>query len=443
MRVILDVLHGPRKGRTFVFDSHDTFIVGRSRSVHCPIPEDTALSRDHFLIEINPPRCELRDLDSTNGTFVNERRVQRSRLGSGDQIVAGQSVFRVRVDGVPTHVGEVRSPTGSRIDTSLAFDGMPITCAGCGVLAPPDLDVASDSGEEIAGAILWWCELCRAQVAATPQPVPHYTTLRELGRGAMGVVYQARHNQTGRMVALKLIVPELGAARTAIERFMVEMSVMKQLKHPHIVEFLEQGSTRGQLWFAMEHVAGTNLEALANANKGNYPIPQACRMACQLLRGLEQAHNMGFVHRDIKPENILIGRTTEALVAKISDFGLAKSYSGMGLAKLTFSGEMRGTIPFMPPEQMLNFKTVLPSGDLYASAATLYYLITGQFIYDQVSLGGDLIRALLDESPVPIQQRRPDVPDNLAAVLTKCLSREAEDRYPTAHALRQALREFC
>ena len=115
MRVTLDVLHGPRKGRTFVFDSHDTFIVGRSRFVHCPIPEDTALSRDHFLIEINPPRCELRDLGSTNGTFVNERRVDRSRLGSGDQIVAGQSVFRVRVDGVPTHVGEVRSPTGSRI----------------------------------------------------------------------------------------------------------------------------------------------------------------------------------------------------------------------------------------------------------------------------------------------------------------------------------------
>ena len=93
MRVILDVLHGPRKGRKFTFYSHDTFIVGRSRFVHCPIPEDSALSRDHFLIEINPPRCELRDLGSTNGTFVNQRKVTRARLGSGDQIVAGQSVF--------------------------------------------------------------------------------------------------------------------------------------------------------------------------------------------------------------------------------------------------------------------------------------------------------------------------------------------------------------
>ena len=163
-------------------------------------------------------------------------------------------------------------------------------------------------------------------------------------------------------------------------------------------------------------------------------------MACQVLKGLEHAHSLGFVHRDIKPENILIGRTPEGLVAKISDFGLAKSFRGIGLSGLTFSGEMRGTIPFMPPEQMLDFKTVLPSGDLYATAATLYYLITGQFIYDQVAEGGDLIRTLLEEPPVPIQQRRPDVPDGLAAVLTKCLARDPDDRYPTAYALRQALR---
>src|SRR6266536_449509 len=99
MRVILDVVQGPRKGRSFVFDRHDTFIVGRSRSVHCPMPEDSALSRDHFLIEINPPRCEVRDLGSTNGTYVNEQKVERTRLTSGDRIAAGQSVFLVRVEG--------------------------------------------------------------------------------------------------------------------------------------------------------------------------------------------------------------------------------------------------------------------------------------------------------------------------------------------------------
>ena len=98
MRVILDVVQGPLKGRQFVLDRHDTFIVGRSRFVHCPMPEDMALSRDHFMIEINPPQCELRDLGSTNGTFVNNHRVDRVRLASGDLIAAGQSVFRVAVE---------------------------------------------------------------------------------------------------------------------------------------------------------------------------------------------------------------------------------------------------------------------------------------------------------------------------------------------------------
>ena len=107
-----------------------------------------------------------------------------------------------------------------------ASDGKPITCAGCGMLAPPDLDVAGDSGEEMAGAILWWCEPCRARVDATPQPVPTTPRSRELGRGAMGVVYQARHDQTGHMVALMVIVPDSAAARSAIEGFIREMTVM-------------------------------------------------------------------------------------------------------------------------------------------------------------------------------------------------------------------------
>jgi serine/threonine-protein kinase len=451
MRVILDVLQGPRKGRSFVFDRHDTFIVGRSRFVHCPMPEDSALSRDHFLIEINPPRCELRDLGSTNGTYVNDRRVERARLGAGDRIAAGQSVFRVRIEGMELEAsGDLTpSPTpspsrsGRTEPVALGPDGAPIPCAGCGTLAPPGIGIARGSGMRAGERVHWLCDLCRADVATSPQPVSHYTTIRELGRGAMGVVYLARHNSTGRMVALKLIVPESAATRSAIDRFLREMSVISQLKHPNIVEWLEQGANRGHFWFAMEHVTGTNLEALANANPGHYPIYQACRMACQVLKGLEHAHALGFVHRDIKPENILIGRTEGGLVAKISDFGLAKNYRAIGLSGLTFSGEMRGTIPFMPPEQMLDFKTVTPSGDLYALAATLYYLVAGAFIYDQVAEGGDLIRTLLEEQPVPIQRRRPEVPSGLAAVLEKCLSREPNDRYPTANALRQALRPFC
>jgi len=450
MRVILDVVQGPRKGRSFVFDRHDTFIVGRSRFIQCALPEDTALSRDHFLIEVSPPGAELRDLGSTNGTYLNESRVERARLATGDRIAAGQSVFLVRVeDGLnglkelaestpqPEATAEVEIPAG--LGGPLGM----IVCAGCGQKAPPGVDLASDSHTDLRESIQWLCDGCRAEAAVTPQPVPHYKTLREIGRGAMGVVYLAQDNQSGRKVALKLIVPESAAARSAVDRFLREMSVISQLKHPNIVEWLEQGATRGQFWFAMEYVSGVNLETLAHHQPGKYPIAQACRMAAQVLKGLEHAHRLGFVHRDIKPENILIGRVARGLVAKISDFGLAKSFRAIGLSGLTFSGEMRGTIPFMPPEQMLDFKTVAPTADLYSTAATLYYLISGKFLYDEVADGTDLIRTLLEEPTVPIRSRRPEVPAGLEAVLTRCLARLPADRYSTATEMRQALRPYC
>jgi hypothetical protein len=438
---MLDVLEGPQKGRSFVFERHDTFIVGRSRYVHCPMPEDMALSRDHFMIEINPPQCELRDLGSTNGTFVNNQRVDRVRLVSGDMIAAGQSVFRVGVKlGHALSSGDDLSGNGARPGTSTASQ---VRCAGCNCLAPQNLTIAGPGTGASTDAIEWWCALCRSEAASLPQPVPYYTTLRELGRGAMGVVYQARHNLTGQMVALKLIMPETATTRAAIDRFQREMSVISQLRHPNIVEWYEQGMTRGQFWFAMEYVVGTNLETLAKADPGRYPVNQACRLACQMLRGLGQAHQNGFVHRDVKPENILIANTSEGLTVKISDFGLAKSFRGVGLSGLTFSGEMRGTVPFMPPEQMLDFKTVTPLADLYATAATLYYLLTCQYVYDEPTGGGDLIRMLLEEPSIPVRTRRPDVDPALAEVIEKCLARDSKVRYPDATSMRHALKPFC
>jgi serine/threonine-protein kinase len=443
MRVILEVLQGPRKGRSFVFDRHDTFIVGRSRFVHCPMPEDMALSRDHFIIEINPPLCELRDLGSTNGTFVNNQRVDRIRLASNDLIAAGQNVFRVWVEHMPLSSSEEASAASSQLEVHAPAG---IRCSGCGTPAPQNITVAgfaTEAGTEVTEAVEWWCSLCRSEAAALPQPVPHYTTLREIGRGAMGVVYQARHNKTGAIVALKLIVPETATTLTAIDRFYREMSVIRQLRHPNIVEWYEQGKERGQFWFAMEYVAGTNLEALAKEHPGRYPIKQACRLTCQTLKGLELAHERGFVHRDIKPENVLIAQTSDELIAKISDFGLAKSFRVVGLSGLTFSGEMRGTVPFMPPEQLRDFKTVTPLADLYATAATLYYMLTCKYIYDEPSGGGDLIRMILEEQPVPIRQRRADIPPELGAVIAKCLARDPKDRYPDATSMRRALKPFC
>ena len=165
--------------------------------------------------------------------------------------------------------------------------------------------------------------------------------------------------------------------------------------------------TRGQFWFAMEYVAGTEPgdagqgRARPLSDQAGLPTdlsdPQGARASppARLRPPRHQARE----HPD-RPR-----RPTGSRV-KISDFGLAKSFRGVGLSGLTFSGEMRGTVPFMPPEQMLDFKTVTPLADLYATAATLYYLLTCQYIYDESAGGGDLIRMLLEETPIPIRTRR-------------------------------------
>ena len=164
------------------------------------------------------------------------------RLASGDLIAAGQSVFRVRVDQTPISSKEASSPSPSSSASRSEGDGLTaIKCTCCGTPAPQDITIVGPIQGDATEVIQWWCSSCRSELAALPQPVPHYTTLREIGRGAMGVVYQARHNLTGQKVALKLIMPEAATTRTAIDRFYCEMSVISQLRHPNIVEWYEQG----------------------------------------------------------------------------------------------------------------------------------------------------------------------------------------------------------
>ena len=143
MEVMLRVIEGPHEGREYVFDRHDTFVVGRWSQAHFPVPEDGFLSREHFLIEFNPPLCFLRDLGSTNGTKVNGVRVDTARLHDGDVISAGTSAFSVHV-----------RQTWSEIPR--------VNCRSCGCDAPDDVVLAARPGE---GSIDWICEPCASSSA--------------------------------------------------------------------------------------------------------------------------------------------------------------------------------------------------------------------------------------------------------------------------------------
>jgi len=400
MNVTLAVTAGPHAGQSFAFDQHDTFLVGRGEGVHFRLPDDQTLSRKHFLLEVNPPLCRIEDLKSRSGTKVNGRQVETADLADGDRIEAGGSVFRVQIDR----------------------------------RAEADPDATRDPAT-LAQPMSQW------PPAAQFPAVPGYAVRREIGRGGMGAVYEAVRTGDGATVALKTLTPAVAPTRLAIERFLREARILKELTHPHIVAFRDMGEVHRLLWFAMEFVPGKDAAAHVRA-AGPLPPAGACRLGLQLLDALTYAHAKRFVHRDIKPHNLLLTDDGGRLFAKLSDFGLARTYQASQLSGLTVAGESGGTPLYMPPEQVRNFREVKPPADQYSAAATLYFLLTGQPIFDPGGRVEAVMLRVLQDDPVPIRDRRSEVPAALAAVIHRALARKPEDRFPDVHAFAKALKPF-
>jgi serine/threonine-protein kinase len=163
---------------------------------------------------------------------------------------------------------------------------------------------------------------------------------------------------------------------------------------------------------------------------------------CQVLEALEYAHAKGFVHRDIKPANMLVAEAADGEVVKLADFGLARVYQASQLSGLTVVSDISGTPAFMPPEQITHYREAKPPADQYSSAATLYHLLTNQHLFDKPRHPLQQLAMILQEKPVPILERRPDLPAGLANVIHRALAREPEERFPEIRALRQALLRY-
>jgi serine/threonine-protein kinase len=321
MRVILRVLAGPYRGREFTFDQHDTFLIGRSETAHLYLAEDKFFSRHHCLLEISPPRCFLRDLGSTNGTFVNGQRVQEVFLRSGDRIQGGQTLLEVEVDTDQTAAGPAPAEAATRAQTHPVL--ITVECGNCG---RRDQAEASHPGESMS----FICEDCREEMRNQPPPIPGYESIRVLGRGGMGCVTLSRELTTGRLVAIKTLLPEVAVSDQSLKRFLREIDVAAALTHPHIVSFVDKGSTNGAVYLVTEYVEGTDAARLADNRGGSLPFREAIQIVTQCLDALSFAHSKGYIHRDIKESNILIGGAYPNLTAKLTDFGLAKSFTQAG-----------------------------------------------------------------------------------------------------------------
>ena len=401
MKLKLIIISGPHQGKEFVFDGHDTFLVGRVKDAHFQLSyDDPYFSRRHFLVEMNPPRCRVINLSTRNGTLLNGAKVDAAEVADGDEIGAGHTVFKVQL--IPTAPDELETL---------------------------DLPVAPRPDDKTSN------------YQSTLRVIPGYRIEGELGRGGMGVVYRATRERDGVVVAIKTITPAPGANRKQIDRFLREAKILSQLNHVHIVSFQDVGEASGVVFLAMDLVQGPDLGGRLK-ERGPEDIRTAVRIACQMLDGLAHAHEKGFVHRDIKPSNVLLGSVGTKRISKLADFGLARVYETSQLSGLTMQGEIGGTPAYMAPEQVTHYREVKPAADQYSAASTLYRILTNHYTHDlPQDLGAQLGHIILC-GPIPITNRRPDIPAELATVIHKALSREPKDRYPDVRAFRQELKRF-
>jgi WD40 repeat protein/serine/threonine protein kinase len=313
-------------------------------------------------------------------------------------------------------------------------------------------------------------------VPLVPKQVGDYDILAEVGRGGMGVVYQARHRSLHRLAALKMVLAGEFSSSTQQLRFRLEAELAARIHHPDIVQLYEIGTHEGRPFLAMEWVEGGSL---AERLDGKPWLPgEAAALVETLARAIHVAHSEGIVHRDLKPANILIQKPNhratentekteenregqkkmpdlassafssgsslclcgESVRAKITDFGLAQPTEG-GMT-LTQSGFLVGTPGYMAPEQAGGKRALVgPATDIYSLGVVLYQLLTGQLPFQGDSTL-EVLRAVSNDEPVRPRRLRPRLPRDLEAITLHCLEKEPARRYPTAQALAEDLGRF-
>ncbi|MEO8140831.1 MAG: serine/threonine-protein kinase, partial [Gemmatimonadota bacterium] len=258
-----------------------------------------------------------------------------------------------------------------------------------------------------------------------------YALERELGRGGMGAVYLGRDLKLDRLVAIKVLPPELAVRPELRERFLRETRTAASFSHPNIVSVHGVEEIGNLLFFVMTFVEGETLSQRVQ-RQGPLTVPEATRLLQEVAWALSYAHGRGVVHRDVKPDNILIERATGR--AMVMDFGIARSVAASGLTQM---GETVGTPHFMSPEQAAGDKLDGRS-DLYSLGVVAFYAVTARLPFDADSAQAIMVAHISQPAPA-VARTRPDLPAPLAAIIDRCLLKDPEQRFATGEALVEAL----
>lgn len=414
-KVTLSIIQGKLAGKTYTFDSRDTCLIGRHQNCQIRIPNDkehSTISRYHCLLDINPPDIRIRDSGSRNGTYVNDRCIGRRGkdqtpsqginldleeldLKNGDLVTLGNTIFQVRIE-------KELLPTTNESD-----------------ILPPGITIKIDENLGI---------------------LDNYAILQKLGHGGFGEVYLARHNKTRELVAIKTLLPQVVVRPYMKNRFLREVLITKKLEHPHLVKFIDFDFSNNKFYFVMEYCDRGSIADLMTYRRRALTIEEASKLIFQVLDGLQYAHTeKGFVHRDIKPHNIFLTKQDGEPIAKLGDYGLAKSFDLSGLSGQTSTGNKMGTPGFVPKQQVLDFKYAKPDVDVWATAATFYFMLTQRIPRDFPQNGRADLFAVMRTKPVPIRQRNVNIPKPLAKIIDLALDDDRNLYFRDAFSFKSAL----
>ncbi|MDR0880942.1 MAG: protein kinase [Candidatus Adiutrix sp.] len=461
LKLILTSEAGP--AGTWEFTGPEAVVIGRDplNLVH-PAPEEDCpgLSRYHAVIEMGSRRGLLWDLGSLSGTWLNGHLVGQRSLEEWRP----ESGLLVQGDGVELADGDVIAlgPLCLRVllaDAILerASHRKGTHCPGCGQpLKRPTTFRAPDA----------LCQQCRSNPLAalkllrtglgrrisTLAPLKSLRVDRLLGRGSTSAVFLVTRKKSEVNLALKVMPPSVSDNNWARKSFLREAALGRALHHPNLARLYESGFYSGVYYVLMEYCLGGSSEEERLRCGGRLSLERSLSIILPVLDGLEYLHkvklatanlgggrsksSVGLIHRDLKPANIFLGGDN-GLVPKIADIGVAK-FHGRGGSCDTRTGSVAGSPATMPRQQAMNFKYAGPEVDVWAAAASLFKLITGQYPRD-FPLNCDPWQVVMSEKPRPLRSLWPEAPAHLAQALDEALVDDPVIRHQTAAGLKEAL----
>ena len=339
-------------------------------------------------------------------------------------------------------------------------------CGVCGNMFPPSspddtlcMECRQDR-EKMLGAILAAViGGALKQEPSGPAPIKGFDKIALLGRGGMGEVWKVKEQSSGKLYALKTLLPKAAMDEKAKALFLREAKLSEYLDHKNVIRTYQTGSSNGTLFILMDLCEGGSADDLMKLHGGTLPLPLATYIMLQVLEGLDYVHHVdveaeirkrgvfgtkksmhakGLVHRDLKPGNIFLSDRGDHPTAKVADFGMAKAFQAAGFSTLSDDKAVKGTIPFMPRQQAIDCRYAKPEVDVWAAAASYYHMLTGEFPKN-FRAGQNMWLAIVSEPVVPIRERDPAIPEKIAMVIDRALRENPEIGCKSAAVLRDDL----